>query len=55
MACNFCSKLCFLRLCWFSAEEVYGQHQQQAAACDEERQVHARLQDCPQDHQELQV
>jgi hypothetical protein len=36
-----------------SAEEVHGQHQQQAAACDEERQVHARLQDRPQDPQEL--
>jgi len=32
-----------------SAEEVHGQHQQQASACYEERQVHARLQDRPQD------
>jgi hypothetical protein len=29
-------------------------HKQQAAAGDEERQVHARLQDHPQDAQELQ-
>jgi len=40
-----------LRFCVvvMSAEEVHGRHQQQASACYEERQVHARLQDRPQD------
>ena len=37
-----------------SAEEERGEHQQQDAAGDEERQVHARLQDRPQDAAQLQ-
>ena len=37
-----------------SAEQERGEHQQQDAAGDEERQVHARLQDRPQDAAQLQ-
>lgn len=36
------------------AEEEHREHQQQAAAGDEERQVHPGLQDRPQDAAQLQ-